>query len=218
MDKSPLRLMIVDDHEIVRLGLRTLLGDQSDLVIVGEAATVTEAIAEADRSLPAVILMDILLPDSSGIEACREILARHPEMRVIMLTSYRDDNAVIASIVAGASGYVLKQTRGRTLLEAIFAVSTGGSLLDPAITTKVLERIRSLPTSPNYAFAQLTDQERNILALLAEAKTNKQIAESLQLSPHTVKNYVSDILRKLGLTRRAGAAAYFSRHTTDSDE
>jgi DNA-binding NarL/FixJ family response regulator len=218
MDSSPLRLMLVDDHEIVRMGIRTLLEDQPDLVILCEAATAAEAIAEADRCLPDLILMDVRLPDVSGVEACREIRARHPEVRVIMLTSYPDDNAVMASIMAGASGYVLKQTRGRALIEAIRTVGAGGSLLDPAITEKVLERIRSAAGSLEDKLAGLTDQERHILALVAEGKTNKEIAEALHLSAHTVKNYVSDVLKKLGVARRAEAAAYYIRRSGIPDE
>ncbi len=218
MDKPPLRLMLVDDHEIVRMGIRTLLEDQIDLVILCEAATATEAIVEADHCLPDLILMDVRLPDASGVEACREIRARHPDIRVIMLTSYPDDNAVMASIMAGASGYVLKQTRGRALIEAIRTVGAGGSLLDPAITEKVLERLRSAAGSSSDKFSQLTDQESHILALLAEGKTNGQIAETLHLSPHTVKNYLSDIFRKLGVARRAEAVAYFARRAAVSDE
>jgi len=218
MDSSPLRLMLVDDHEIVRMGIRTLLEDQPDLVILCEAATAAEAIAEADRCLPDLILMDVRLPDLSGVEACREIRARHPEVRVIMLTSYPDDNAVMASIMAGASGYVLKQTRGRALIEAIRTVGAGGSLLDPAITEKVLERIRSAAGSLEDKLAGLTDQERHILALVAEGKTNKEIAEALHLSAHTVKNYVSDVLKKLGVARRAEAAAYYIRRSGIPDE
>ncbi len=218
MDSSPLRLMLVDDHEIVRMGIRTLLEDQPDLVILCEAATAAEATAEADRCLPDLILMDVRLPDLSGVEACREIRARHPDVRVIMLTSYPDDTAVMASIMAGASGYVLKQTRGRALIEAIRTVGAGGSLLDPAITEKVLERIRLVADSPMDKLAGLTDQERHILALLAEGKTNKEIAEALRLSAHTVKNYVSDILKKLGVARRAEAAAYYTRRSGIPDE
>jgi two-component system response regulator DevR len=218
MGNPSLRLMLVDDHEIVRAGLRTLLQDQPDLVIAGEATTVAEAIAEAERCRPDLILMDVRLPDASGVEACREIRARQPEVRVIMLTSYPDDNAVMASIMAGASGYVLKQTRGRTLIDAIRTVGAGGSLLDPAITEKVLERIRSAAGAPDDKFAQLTEQERRILALLAEGKTNAQIAEVLHLSPHTAKNYVSDIFRKLGVARRAEAVAYYTRRAGRPDE
>lgn len=218
MATPPLRLMLVDDHEIVRMGMRTLLEDQPDLVILCESATAAEAIAEADHCLPDLILMDVRLPDESGVAACREIRARHPEMRVIMLTSYPDDNAVMASIMAGASGYVLKQTRGRALIEAIRTVGAGGSLLDPAITEKVLERIRSAAGAPGDKLAQLTEQERHVLALLAEGKTNAQIAEALVLSPHTVKNYVSDILKKLGVARRAEAVAYFTRRAAHPDE
>ncbi len=218
MDNSPLKLMLVDDHEIVRMGMRTLFEGQPDLIVLCEAATAAEAIIEADRCLPELILMDVRLPDASGVEACREIRARHPDIRVIMLTSYPDDNAVMASIMAGASGYVLKQTRGRALIEAIRIVGAGGSLLDPAITEKVLERIRSAAGSPEDKLVGLTDQERHILALLAEGKTNRQAAEALHLSAHTVKNYVSDILKKLGVARRVEAVAYYTRRSTDSDE
>jgi len=218
MDKAPLRVMLVDDHEIVLMGLRTLLEDQPELAIVGEATTAAEAIAEADHCLPELILMDVRLPDASGVEACREIRARHPEMRVIMLTSYPDDSAVMASIMAGASGYVLKQTRGRALIEAIRTVSAGGSLLDPAVTEKVLERIRSAAGSADDKLAQLNEQERHILALLADGNTNRQIGEALHLSAHTVKNYVSDILKVLGVARRAEAAAYYSRRSAHPSE
>lgn len=218
MDKFQLRLMLVDDHEIVRMGMRTLFEGRPDLVVRCEAATAAEAISEADRCLPDLILMDVRLPDASGVEACREIRARHPDIRVIMLTSYPDDNAVMASIMAGASGYVLKQTRGRALIEAIRIVGAGGSLLDPAITEKVLERIRSAAGSPEDKLVGLTDQERHILALLAEGKTNRQVAEALHLSAHTVKNYVSDILKKLGVARRVEAVVYYTRRSTGSDE
>ncbi len=218
MENSPLRLMLVDDHEVVRMGLRTLLEGLPDVVLLCEAATAAEAIAEAERCLPDLILMDVRLPDASGVEACREIRAHHPEMRVIMLTSYPDDNAVMASIMAGASGYVLKQTRGRTLIEAIRTVGAGGSLLDPAITGRVLERLRSAAGARDDKLAQLADQERRILALLAEGKTNSQIAEALHLSPHTVKNYVSDIFKLLGVARRAEAVAFYTRHLPKPDE
>lgn len=218
MHNPPLRLMLVDDHEIVLMGLRTLLEGQPGLAIVGQAATAAEAIDRADHTLPDLILMDVRLPDESGVEACREIRARHPEIRVIMLTSHPDDNAVMASIMAGASGYVLKQTRGRALIEAIRTVGAGGSLLDPAITEKVLDRVRAAAGSGTNRLAQLTDQERHILALLAEGKTNRQIAEALHLSAHTIKNYVSDILKKLGVARRAQAAAYYSRRSSRPSE
>jgi two-component system response regulator DevR len=218
MPEPRLRLMLVDDHEIVRMGLRTLLDDQPDLVIVGEAGTAAEAVAVADRCLPDLILMDVRLPDASGAEACREIRARHPDVRVIMLTSYPDDDAVMASIMAGASGYVLKQTRGRTLIEAIRTVGTGGSLLDPAVTEKVLARLRSASGFPGDKLDQLSDQERHILALLADGKTNAQIAEELHLSAHTVKNHVSDIFKKLGVARRAEAVAYFTRRSASSGD
>lgn len=213
-----LRLMLVDDHEIVRLGLRALLEGQPDLQVVAEAATAAEALAVAEQCRPELILMDVRLPDASGVEACREIRGRQPQVRVIMLTSYPDDSAVVASIMAGASGYVLKQTRGRALLEAIRTVAAGGSLLDPAVTEKVLERIRAAAGSTTDRFGQLSSQERRILALLAEGRTNRQIGEALHLSSATVKNYVSEIFGKLGVARRAEAAALYARRTNGSPD
>lgn len=208
---SRLRIMLVDDHEVVRMGLRTLLEGQEGLSVVGEAGTAAEAVPAAERLHPDIVIMDVRLPDGSGVEACREIRASRPEVKVIMLTSYPDDQAVMSSIMAGASGYVLKETRGRALIEAIQTVAAGGSLLDPAVTTRVLERIRSAAASPPDRFGELTDQERQILPLLAKGRTNRQIAETLHLSPHTVRNYVSEILAKLQVSRRAEAAAYYAR-------
>jgi two-component system response regulator DevR len=212
-----LRLLVVDDHEVVRQGLASLLNRRDTFQVVAEAGTVSEAIAAADRFKPDLVIMDVRLPDGSGIEACREIRAEHPDIRVVMLTSYPDEEAVLSAIVAGASGYLLKQVRARDLVSALEAVGRGESLLDPAVTEKVLERIRRIANS-SYTdeFAQLTSQERKILLLVAEGKTNKEIAADVYLSDKTVKNYVSSILSKLNLQRRAQAAAYVAKHKPGS--
>jgi DNA-binding NarL/FixJ family response regulator len=205
-------VLIVDDHEVVREGLRSLLNRREGISVVGEAGTVGTAVEEAARLRPDVVIMDVRLPDGSGVEACREIRQENPAAKVIMLTSYADDEAVFASILAGAAGYLLKQTRGHALAEAIEAVAQGGSLLDPAVTQKVLERVRSLGgRRPDDSLASLSDQEQKILLLIAEGKTNKEIAEEIFLSDKTVKNYVSSILSKLNLRRRAEAAAFIAR-------
>ena len=212
MTDRPLRVLIVDDHEVVREGLRSLLNRREGINVVGEAGTVGTAVEEAARLRPDVVIMDVRLPDGSGVEACREIRQENPDAKVIMLTSYADDEAVFASILAGAAGYLLKQTRGQALAEAIEAVADGGSLLDPAVTQKVLERVRSLGgRRPDDSLASLSDQEQKILLLIAEGKTNKEIAEEIFLSDKTVKNYVSSILSKLNLRRRAEAAAFIAR-------
>ena len=206
------RILIVDDHEVVREGLRALLARREGFEIVGQAGTVEQAIAEAARSEPDVIVMDVRLPDGSGIEACREIREVRPETKVIMLTSYADDDAVFASILAGAAGYVLKQTRGSVLADAIAAVARGESLLDAAVTQKVLERVRSASQrKPDDPLDALTEQEHKILSLIAEGKTNKEIAGEVYLSDKTVKNYVSNILSKLNMRRRSEAAAFIAR-------
>ena len=208
-----LRLLVVDDHEVVRQGLVAVLDRRDEFQVVAQAGTVAEAIDQARRLQPDVVVMDVRLPDGSGIEACREIRAELPATRVVMLTSYPDEEAVLSAIIAGASGYLLKQIRARDLVSALEAVGRGESLLDPAVTEKVLERIRRIATS-DYAdeLAQLTAQERKILLLVAEGKTNKQIADEVFLSDKTVKNYVSSILSKLNLQRRAQAAAFVARN------
>jgi DNA-binding NarL/FixJ family response regulator len=202
--------MLVDDHEVVREGLRTLVAKQPGLSIVGEAASVKDAIQVAARAKPDVVIMDVRLPDGTGIEACRTIREARPEIGVIMLTSYADDEALFASILAGASGYLLKDARSQTVLDAINSVAEGRSLLDPTVTGKVLERVRK-GTGEDPALASLTDQERKVLEHVAEGKTNREIGEVMFLSEKTVKNYVSRILDKLGLARRAEAAAYMAR-------
>jgi len=210
---NPLRILVVDDHEIVRQGLVSLLERREGFQVVAQAGTVAEATENARKFQPDLVIMDVRLPDGSGIEACREIRAEFPTTRIIILTSYPDEEAVFASIVAGASGYLLKQIRGRDLVAAIETVGRGESLLDPAVTEKVLDRVRRI-ASGTYTdeLAQLTRQEQKILLLIAEGKTNKQIASDIFLSDKTVKNYVSSILAKLNLQRRSQAAAFVARH------
>jgi two-component system response regulator DevR len=214
-----LRILVVDDHEIVRQGLVALLERRAGFSVVAAAGTAAEAIEAARRYLPDLVIMDVRLPDGSGIEATREIRAENPAIKVIMLTSYPDEEAVFAAIVAGASGYLLKQVRSRDLIAALEAVGRGESLLDPAVTDKVLERIRGIALGTyRDELAQLTPNERKILALVAEGQTNKEIASEVFLSDKTVKNYVSSILAKLNLQRRAQAAAYVARHQLPGDE
>jgi two-component system response regulator DevR len=211
---QPIRVMIVDDHEVVRQGLRAMLEAAGDVVVAGEAGRVHEAVEVADSVRPDVVVMDVRLEDGSGIEATREIRARRPDTKVVMLTSFADDEALFASIMAGASGYVLKQVRGGDLLQSIRTVAEGGSLLDPAVTGAVLDRLRKgKHLLKDEKLARLSPQEERILALVAKGKTNKEIGDELQLAEKTVKNYVSSILSKLEVARRAEAAAYLARHT-----
>jgi two-component system response regulator DevR len=209
-----LRAMVVDDHEVVRDGLRAMLEATEDISVVAEAGSVSEAIAVADEQKPDVIVMDVRLGDGSGVEATREIRARRPETQVLMLTSFADDEALFASVMAGASGYVLKQIRGGELLRAIRAVGLGQSLLDPAAIHAVLQRLRrGKHMLQDERLARLSAQEERILTLIADGRTNRQIGVELHLAEKTVKNYVSDILGKLDVERRAQAAAYLARHT-----
>jgi DNA-binding NarL/FixJ family response regulator len=211
----PLRVMLVDDHEIVRDGIRAMLDAEDDIVVTTEASSVQEAVDEAARTRPDVVVMDVRLSDGSGIEATREIRAARPETKVLMLTSFADDEALFSSIMAGASGYVLKQVKSGDLLRAIRAVGAGDSLLDPSVTNSVLDRLRKgKHLMKDEKLARLSPQEERILQLIAEGWTNRQIGDELHLAEKTVKNYVSSILSKLEVARRAEAAAYLARHTT----
>ncbi len=209
-----LRVMVVDDFEIVRDGIKALLADAEGIEIVGEAGTVRDSVVRAAALQPDVIVMDVRLTDGSGIDATREILASRPGTRVLMLTTYADDDAMLASIMAGAAGYVLKQVRGGDLLRAIRTVGAGQNLLDASVTKGVLDRIRQgKHLRGDNRLGRLSGQEERVLTEVAEGKTNRQIADSLQLAEKTVKNYVSSILGKLEVSRRAEAATYLARHT-----
>jgi DNA-binding NarL/FixJ family response regulator len=210
----PVRVFLLDDHELVRRGVRDMLWTEVDIVVVGEASSAVEAMARIPESRPDVAVLDVRLGDEAGgrggIEVCREIRSAHPEVACVMLTSFADDEALFASILAGAAGYVLKQIRGGDLVAAIRRVAAGESLLDPAVTARVLDRLRHPPTTDD-PLAMLTPQERRILDLIAEGKTNRQIGEAMFLAEKTVKNYVSNLLAKLGMARRSEAAAYAAR-------
>jgi two-component system, NarL family, response regulator DevR len=204
------RVFLLDDHEIVRRGLRELLEQESDFEIVGEAGTAEEAMSRIPPTRPDVALLDVRLPDGDGVEVCREIRSAHPEIRCLMLTSFADDEALFSAIMAGASGYLLKQVKGNDLIDAIRRVGNGESLLDPSMTARVLERIRTGADQADE-LAALTEQERRVLDLIAEGLTNRQIAERMFLAEKTVKNYVSNLLAKLGMSRRSEAAAFAAR-------
>ena len=206
---TAVRVFLLDDHEIVRRGLRELLETEDDVEVVGEAGTAAEALARIPATTPDVAVLDVQLPDGSGVEVCREIRSGHPEISCLMLTSFADDEAVYAAIMAGAAGYLLKQVRGADLVDAVKRVGQGESLLDPAVTARVLERLREPPSDDGLA--ALTDQERRILELIAEGLTNRQIGEQMFLAEKTVKNYVSNVLSKLGMSRRTEAAVYAAR-------
>jgi DNA-binding NarL/FixJ family response regulator len=205
----PTRVFLLDDHEIVRRGIRELLEAEDDLVVVGEAGTAEEAYGRIPATSPDVAVLDVRLPDGDGVEVCREIRSKHPEIACIMLTSFSDDEAVYSAIMAGAAGYVLKQVRGSDLVDGIRRVAAGESLLDPSITTRVLDRLRHQDDEDELAV--LSPQERRILELIAEGLTNRQIGERMFLAEKTVKNYVSNLFSKLGMSRRTEAAAYAAR-------
>jgi two-component system, NarL family, response regulator DevR len=204
------RVFLLDDHEIVRRGLRELLEAEDDLEVVGEASTAEEALARIPAVRPDVAVLDVRLPDGNGVEVCRDIRSEHPDVHCLMLTSYADDEALFDAIMAGAAGYVLKQVRGAELVDGIRRVAAGQSLLDPSVTSRVLERLRHAPEE-DERFAGLTEQEGRILALLAEGMTNRQIAGEMFLAEKTVKNYVSNLLAKMGMQRRTEAAVYAAR-------
>ncbi|MDX1448336.1 MAG: response regulator transcription factor [Acidimicrobiia bacterium] len=218
MTDSPHRVLLVDDHEIVREGLAAMIDATDDLHVVGQAGSVDEAVRRTGFDEPDVVVLDVRLPDGSGVEACREIRARFPDVKVLMLTSFADEEALMAAILAGASGYVLKRVRGSELLDSIRTVAGGGSLLDPEMTEKLFRRLRGDGHKEDPLLAKLSPQEHTILGHIAEGKTNRQIAEDMFLAEKTVKNYVSNMLSKLGMSRRAEAAAYMARVTADKDE
>ena len=205
-----IRVMVVDDHPVVRMGLKALLELYDNFTVVGEAESGEEAVMLARREKPAVVIMDIRLPGMSGIEACREIRAEFPEIKVIMLTSFADDEAIYASIMAGASGYMLKQMKNDKLLEAIERVARGESLLEPGVAARALSRMKTIAAEKENE-AKLTETERKILLRIAEGYTNRQIADQLFLAEKTVRNYVSKIFAKLNLANRAAAAAYVAQ-------
>jgi two-component system response regulator DevR len=210
-DQPAIRVMLCDDHELVRRGLISVLEDAGGIEVVGEAGDADAALKAVESSRPDVVIMDVRLPGRSGIEACREIRSAFPDTKVLMLTAYSDDEALFSSIMAGAAGFVLKQVRGGDLVGAVRQVARGESLLDPTVTARVLARLRGEGAQANDGTADLTSQERKILDLVAEGMTNRQIAEKVFLAEKTVKNYVSNILLKLGLSRRAEAAAFMAR-------
>ncbi len=211
-----IRVFLLDDHEIVRRGLAYLIGLQSDLEVVGEAGTAAEAITRITASQPDVAVFDVRLPDGNGVEVCREVRSLFPNIHVLMLTSYSDDEALFNAIMAGASGYVLKEVQGTDLIAAIRQVAAGNSLLDPRVTERVLERLRNRKTE-NSELSGLTEQEKTILTLIGEGMTNRQIGEKMYLAEKTIKNYVSSLLAKLGMERRTQAAAYIARIRTNME-
>ncbi|HEY0492265.1 MAG TPA: response regulator transcription factor [Candidatus Dormibacteraeota bacterium] len=213
MTDRTVRLLIADDHEMIRLGLRSILESDGRIRVVGEAGSPQDAVYQSALLRPDVVLLDVRMPGGSGIDACREILGRNLGSRVIMLTSFADEDAVYESIMAGASGYLLKEINKAALIDAVISVSEGRSLLDPEVTRKVLERIRKMAASTDeVARAALSEQEKRVLRLAAQGKTNKQIAADLFLSDKTVKHHISNILGKLNLSSRAQAAVWATQH------
>lgn len=203
-------VFLLDDHEVVRQGVRALLESTGDIEVVGEAGLAADALPRIKATKPQVAILDVRLPDGNGVEVCREVRSEWPDVYCLMLTSYSDDEALFEAIMAGASGYVLKQIRGNELINAVKRVATGESLLDPAVTGRVLRRLRE-PSEEDERLARLTEQERKILDLIAEGFTNRQIGERLHLAEKTVKNYVSNLLAKLDMERRTEAAVFAAR-------
>jgi two-component system response regulator DevR len=207
---KPIRLLLVDDHEVVRVGLRTVLHNHHSITVVGEAGTKAAAVRAVKRLRPDIVLMDVRLPDGSGVEACRDILTSYPTTRIIFLTSYADDESVLAAVLAGAQGYVLKNIDSILLIRSIRTVSNGQSILNPALTQRALNWIKAWPEQNGPVRGQsLSPQEERVLALVAEGLTNKEIAATMQLSDKTVKNYLANIFQKLHIARRAQAASFF---------
>jgi DNA-binding NarL/FixJ family response regulator len=216
---NTLRVFLLDDHEVVRRGLKELLEADGDVEVVGEAGTAEQALARIPPTKPHVAVLDVRLPDGDGIEVCREVRSRHPEIHCLMLTSFTDDEALFQSMLAGASGYVAKQIRGADIVDAVRRVADGQSLLDPAVAERARDHLRAEPAE-DERLARLSTQERTILSLIADGLTNRQIAERLNLAEKTVKNYVSNLLAKMGMERRTQAAVYAARlgsETADRD-
>jgi len=208
------RILLVDDHEVVRLGLKSLLDRHPQFDVVGEAASAREAMEQVNALSPDVVVMDIRLPGTSGIEACEDIIQKHPGIKVLMLTSYAEDEMLFSAIRAGASGYILKQISSDELIRALEAVGRGEALLDPAVTQRVFQEVRkAVKEEEASAFVHLSQQEKHVLLLVSEGKTNREIAKALFLGEGTVRNYVSSILSKLGVNNRAEAAAYAVEHS-----
>lgn len=208
---EPIRVFLLDDHEVVRRGLKDLLEADGDIEVVGESGLAQEATRRIPALKPHVAVLDARLPDGSGIDVCRDVRSTNPEIAALILTSYDDDEALFSAIMAGAAGYVLKQIRGTDLVDAVRRVAAGQSLLDPAVTQQVLDRLRQGPPQ-DVALAPLTDQERRVLELIGEGLTNRQIGEHMFLAEKTIKNYVSALLNKLGMERRTQAAVFASKH------
>ena len=208
---APIRVFLLDDHEVVRRGLKDLLESDGDIEVVGESGLAEEATRRIPALRPDVAVLDARLPDGSGIDVCRDVRSTNPEIAALILTSYDDDEALFSAIMAGAAGYVLKQIRGTDLVDAVRRVAAGQSLLDPAVTQQVLDRLRQGPPQ-DVALAPLTDQERRVLELIGEGLTNRQIGERMFLAEKTIKNYVSALLSKLGMERRTQAAVFASKH------
>jgi DNA-binding NarL/FixJ family response regulator len=213
---DPIRIVLIDDHEVVRAGIKAMIDAQDDMEVVGEAGTAEDGVRRVGYDEPDVVVLDVRLPDGSGVESCRDIRTRFPDVKVLMLTSFADEEALLAAILAGASGYVLKRVKGTDLVNDIRRVGAGESLLDPEMTEKLFERLRSGPKS-DPLLARLSDQEREIVSHIAEGKTNKQIADDMFLAEKTVKNYVSNLLAKMGMSRRSEAAAYVARLDAEKD-
>jgi two-component system, NarL family, response regulator DevR len=210
-----IRVLVVDDHEVVRVGLRTLLNRTETIEVIGEASTPAEAIEKTNSLQPDVVLLDVRLGDESGFDACREIQKLERDVKVLVLTSFADDNVIVDAISAGADGYLLKEVNREALVDAIQKVASGQSILDPAVTGRVFGKVQSLMQNPvGNKLSLLSAQEKKVLALVAEGKTNKEVAAVMGLSDKTIKNYFSNILDKLQMTRRSQAAAYFVQHTT----
>jgi DNA-binding NarL/FixJ family response regulator len=211
-----LKVLLVDDHEVVRAGIRALLDAEDDIVVVGEAGTVAEGVRRVGYDEPDVVVLDVRLPDGSGVEACRDIRSRFPEVKVLMLTSFADEEALMSAILAGASGYVLKRVKMSDLVDDIRRVGAGESLLDPDMTERLFSRLRSGPQD-DPLLSKLSKQERTIVRHIADGLTNKQIADEMFLAEKTVKNYVSNLLTKMGMSRRSEAAAYVARLEAEHD-